>query len=66
MKRRIFYVPQDKIKGFVQIVDINKLDTRLKGLNEKHEIRIEVIYEKQERAAMFDLVEFAEGTEEDD
>jgi hypothetical protein len=64
MKRMIFYVPKDKIEGFTQIADTYKLDTRLKGLSEKHEIRIEIIYGKHERAAMFDLVEFTQGSED--
>ncbi|MBS1634314.1 MAG: hypothetical protein JST26_00230 [Bacteroidetes bacterium] len=74
MKTKEFEVPSDLITEFAGALADHNLTNEINGVNEDGEILIEVSYNKNERAAVFELTELLddyyeeseESEEEDD
>jgi hypothetical protein len=65
MKTKEFYVPTDSIIEFAEMLGESDLTHEIKGVTEDDEVIIEVEYEKEQGAAVLELIEMLDGQEED-
>lgn len=66
MKTKTFEVPAELMPEFAEIIGNHELDNDIEGINDDNEIIIEVYYEKEERIAVFELMDLLDPDDEDD
>lgn len=63
MRTKVFDVPVDSIVEFAEILEENELEGTVIGA-EDTEVKIRVSYEREDRDAIFSLMELVEGNSE--
>jgi hypothetical protein len=64
MKTRTFNVPVDSMVEFAEILENNSLQNTITGITGDEEIIVDVSYEKDEREAVFELMELLDPDDE--
>ena len=63
MSKQIFAVPDNQIVEFVGILEENDLHNTNIGVDEDDNVLIEVVYSRDEREAILDLMELTEDAD---
>ena len=66
MRTKVFEVPVDSMVEFTEVLEENELEGIIIGTGEDSEIKISVEYEREDRNAIFDLMELIDGAEDKD
>jgi len=66
MKKKSIEVPTDLITDFTELLVSSELDNEVAGTTEDGDIIINVFYDSEDRAKVFDLQQWVEDNIEDD
>lgn len=66
MKTKEFYVPAELMPEVAEVIAEHELEHSITGTTEDNEIVVEVSYEKEDRQAIYEIMEILEGDEEDE
>lgn len=62
-QRKFFDVPIDDLVEFTELVEENDMEALVVGVTNNEEIQLAVYYEREQSAAILDIIEFIESLE---
>ena len=62
-KRKFFDVPIDDLFEFTELVEENDMEALIVGVTDDEEIQLALDYERDQSAAILDMIEFIESLE---